>query len=117
MQLTSASGASGSAQYTFSGASTVPNPSAFGAVADGDFLSAAALGPTYNGTVRVCRLPLSATCAPGAVGTASGGFVQVDLTYTFNFNPLLQNKLAGVVDVWFMRPLTTLTTTARTYVE
>ena len=117
VQLTAGSGASGTAQYTFAGASSVPNPTAFNAVADGDFLTAAALGPTYTGTLRVCKLPLATTCAPGALGTASGGFVQVDLTYTFTFNPLFQNKLAGVVDVSLMRPLSTLRTAARSYVE
>jgi hypothetical protein len=63
-----------------------------------------------------CSLPLqSTTCALGA--PPQDGLVQISVSYTFQFNPLMQNRLAGVVDVSFMRPSVTLTTTARAYVE
>ncbi|HEV7665304.1 MAG TPA: TadE/TadG family type IV pilus assembly protein [Chloroflexota bacterium] len=48
---------------------------------------------------------------------SSGGFVEVQVTYTFQFNPLFQNRLAGVTDVWFMRPTAQVTSTSRAYVE
>ena len=46
-----------------------------------------------------------------------GGFVEVQVNYTFSFNPLFQNRLAGIIDVSFMRAATQVTTTARAYVE
>jgi len=46
-----------------------------------------------------------------------GGFVEVQVNYTFQFNPLFQNRLAGVVDVSFMRPTALVATTTRAYVE
>jgi Flp pilus assembly protein TadG len=46
-----------------------------------------------------------------------GGFVEVTATYHFNFNPLFQTRLEGLIDVSFMNPTATLTTTSRAYVE
>ena len=67
-------------------------------------------------TSVTCNLPLStSTCSLSA--PSQGGFVQVDATYTFDFNPLFQTRLEGILDVWFLRPTATLTTTARAYVE
>ncbi|GAC1324567.1 MAG: hypothetical protein NVSMB2_22770 [Chloroflexota bacterium] len=47
----------------------------------------------------------------------SAGFVEVQVAYTFQFNPLFQNRLSGVIDVSFMNPTVQLNTTARSYVE
>jgi Flp pilus assembly protein TadG len=64
----------------------------------------------------ICLMPLStASCTLNA--PSRGGFVEVRVDYTFQFNPLFQNRLSGVVDVSFMRPSTLVTTTARAYVE
>jgi Flp pilus assembly protein TadG len=67
-------------------------------------------------TTRVCTLPLStSTCIlPTPV---QGGFVEVQVSYTFQFNPLFQNRLDGIIDASFMRPTALVTTTARAYVE
>jgi Flp pilus assembly protein TadG len=71
------------------------------------------------GTVSsvTCSLPLQVSCAMPSRRSAGGGYVQVDVTYRFRFNPLFQNMLAGVVDVWFGRPFSELTTSSRTYLE
>ncbi len=67
-------------------------------------------------TYGPCGLPLqSGTCPLGQ--PPQDGLVQVSVTYTFQFNPLFQNRLQGIVDVSFMRPSAVLTTTARAYVE
>lgn len=67
-------------------------------------------------TTYTCSLPLQiSTCTLGQ--PPQDGLVQVSATYTFQFNPLFQNRLGGVIDVWFMRPSAVLTTTARAYVE
>jgi hypothetical protein len=63
--------------------------------------------PTSNPPLTTCTL----------TQPSSGGFVEVQVTYSFQFNPLFQNRLAGVVDVSFMRPSAQVTTTARAYVE
>jgi hypothetical protein len=75
-----------------------------------------------NGVIQICPLgatPLLQTgCTPDAnYGAFAHGFVQVDVNYTFQFNPLFQNRLASVVDVSFMRQSSQLTTSARTYME
>jgi Flp pilus assembly protein TadG len=71
------------------------------------------------GTVAsaTCSLPLQAACAMPSRTSAGGGYIQVDVTYRFRFNPLFQNTLAGAVDAWFGRPFSELTTSSRTYVE
>lgn len=67
-------------------------------------------------TYGPCALPLqTSSCTLGQ--PPQDGFVQVAVTYTFQFNPLFQNRLSGVVDVSFMRPSVVLTTTARAYAE
>jgi Flp pilus assembly protein TadG len=67
-------------------------------------------------TYGPCVLPLqSASCALGQ--PPQDGLIQVAVTYTFQFLPLFENRLSGVVDVSFMRPSVVLTTTARAYVE
>jgi len=75
--------------------------------------------PCSPGTVAsaTCSLPLQASCAMPSRTSAGGGYIQVDVTYRFRFNPLFQSTLAGVVDVWFGRPFSELTTSSRTYVE
>ena len=65
--------------------------------------------PTANPPLTTCSGTLSAP--------PSSGFVEVQVAYTFDFNPLFQNRLAGVIDVSFMRPTTQVTTTSRAYVE
>jgi Flp pilus assembly protein TadG len=72
--------------------------------------------PGTQSTVT-CSLPLQASCTLPARTSAAGGFVQVDVIYRFTFNPLFQNQLAGVVDVWFGRPFSALTTSAWAYLE
>jgi Flp pilus assembly protein TadG len=69
-----------------------------------------------NMTSSTCTLPMTSWCSTFGP-PPQGGFVQVQVTYTFQFNPLFQNRLAGVVDVSFMRPSAQVTTTARAYVE
>jgi TadE-like protein len=67
-------------------------------------------------TTRTCSLPLQAqTCVLPV--PRQDGFVQVDVRYTFDLNPLFQNRLVGVVDAFFLRPSVVLTTRARAYVE
>jgi Flp pilus assembly protein TadG len=107
-----------------SGTFTGTPPTALGATGDGDFVVVTWLdGAGTGGFVQICPLGgtplLDTACAPpGAVyGSLADGFVQVDVTYTFRFNPLFQNRLASVVDVSFMRQSSQLTTSARTYME
>jgi len=64
-----------------------------------------------------CSLPLQPSCVFPARLSAGGGYIQVDVTYSFAFNPLFQNQLANVTDVSFMRPVVTLTTSARANLE
>ena len=67
-------------------------------------------------TSVTCTMPLSsASCTLPT--PPRGGFVEVQVDYTFQFNPLFQNRLSGVVDVSFMRPTARVTTTARAFVE
>jgi Flp pilus assembly protein TadG len=69
-----------------------------------------------NMTTTTCTLPLStSSCTFSA--PPQGGFVQVQVSYTFRFNPLFQNRLDGVMDVSFMNPTAQVTTTSRAYVE
>jgi Flp pilus assembly protein TadG len=64
----------------------------------------------------VCTMPLStSTCT--LPQPKPGGFVEVQVAYTFQFNPLFQTRLDGVIDVWFMRPTAAVTTISRAYVE
>lgn len=71
-----------------------------------------------QGTAVTCTLPLSfPACTVPVRSGFHDGWVDVSATYVFHFNPLFQNKLAGVVDVSFLRPISTLTTTVRTYIE
>lgn len=100
--------------YTFT---SVPDPSAFTATANGDYVMVTTVGADLNGTVRICPLPVSTTCLLGAPSTASDGFVDVAVVYTFRFNPLFENRLTGAVDVSVMRGFSTLRTSTRTYVE
>jgi len=71
-------------------------------------------------TSASCSMPLStASCTLTALTAPPprGGFVEVQVNYTFQFNPLFQNRLEGVIDASFMRPTALVTTTARAYVE
>jgi hypothetical protein len=114
---------SAGARASGSGTLSLSAPTAFGITANGDFVVMTWLdGSGSTGVVQICPLgatPLLQTgCAPSAsYGSFADGFVQVDLTYTFRFNPLFQNRLASVVDVSFMRQASLLTTSARTYME
>ena len=76
-----------------------------------------------QGLAKTCQLPLtyaSCTTLPArsnSNGAFNEGWIDISATYVFHFNPLFQNKLAGVIDVSLMQPLSTLTTTVRTYIE
>jgi Flp pilus assembly protein TadG len=59
-----------------------------------------------------CSLPLQGSCALPPRGSAGGGYVQVNVTYTFQFSPLFQ-----VASVTFLQRLATLTTSEREYME
>ena len=63
-----------------------------------------------------CTLPLQ-TSSCHLPPPSQGGFVEVQVNYTFQFNPLFQTRLENVIDVSFMRPSAPVTTTARAYVE
>jgi Flp pilus assembly protein TadG len=120
--LTSYSGASGSAVYT------TPTYQ-FNPTSTGDFVMLTWLGPDPAGTgllqgyIQLCQLPVTAACSfpsfpsPTNRGTFTDGFLQVDVGYNFQFNPLFQNRLSSVVDVSFMRPASLLTTSVRMYAE
>lgn len=67
-------------------------------------------------TVVTCTLPVTTTsCVVPA--PPRGGFVEVKVAYTFQFNPLFQSQVQGIVDASFMRPTALVNTTARAYVE
>ena len=68
-------------------------------------------------TSASCSMPLSAATCTLTAPPSRGGFVEVQVNYTFQFNPLFQNRLQGVTDASFMRPTALVTTTARAYVE
>jgi len=74
------------------------------------------IGGACTPTAIVCAMPLSAATCPLSP-PPQHGFVEVQVAYTFQFNPLFQNRLSGVVDVSFMRPTAQVTTTARAYIE
>jgi Flp pilus assembly protein TadG len=73
-------------------------------------------GGTCSPTPTVCTLPLS-TASCTLPKPKQGGFIEVQVTYTFQFNPLFQTRVDGVIDVSFMRPTALVTTTSRAYVE
>jgi len=103
--------------YTFAAA---PDPSAFTATANGDYVMVTSISSEvggWNGTVRICPLPLTASCTLGAPASASDGLIDVRVVHNFRFNPLFENKLSGVIDASFMRPFSVLQTSTRTYVE
>jgi Flp pilus assembly protein TadG len=100
--------------YTFP---SVPDPSAFTATANGDYVVVTTVGADLNGTVRICPLPVTTTCSLGAPSTASDGFIDVAVVYSFKFNPLFENRLTGAVNASVMRGWSTLRTSTRTYVE
>jgi hypothetical protein len=111
------------AHATGSGTVSTSTPTALGATGNGDFVVITWLdGSGTVGVVQICPLGgsplLQTTCIPAtSYGSLADGFVQVDVNYTFRFNPLFQNRLASVVDVSFMRQTSQLTTSARTYIE
>ena len=114
--LTAGTGATGS--LTVSLLPATISPGGLTLSANGDYLMVTAIDSSLStGTVRICPLPLQATCAPSLPTSSAGGLVQVDVNYTFNFNPLFQNRLADTVDASFMRPVSVLTTSSRTYLE
>jgi Flp pilus assembly protein TadG len=119
--LTNVTSATGSATYTSSQFNYSFNPTGIG-----DFVMLTWLAPDQyglqQGYIQVCRLPFTSNCVfPSASGwtrsSNTDGAVQVDVQYTFQFNPLFQTKLDGVIDVSFMRPSSLLSTTIRTYAE
>lgn len=64
-----------------------------------------------------CPLPLQPSCALPPRASAGGGYIQVDVTYSFTFNPLFQGWLDGFAEVSMMSPLAVLTTSERAYLE
>jgi Flp pilus assembly protein TadG len=120
--LTNESGASGSATYT-----TTPPTYSFNPTSTGDFVMMTWLAsdPTglMQGYIQLCQLPLTAACtfpnfpAPTNRGSYTDGLLQVDVAYNFQFNPLFQNKLAGVVDVSLMRSTSLVSSSVRIYGE
>ena len=64
-----------------------------------------------------CTLPLAQSCALPSRASAGGGYVQVDVTYSFAFNPLFQNSLANVTVVSFVQSVSVLKTSERAYIE
>jgi Flp pilus assembly protein TadG len=119
--LSNLTGASGSATYTSS-----PFNYSFNPTGTGDFVMLTWLAPDQyglqQGYIQVCRLPFTSNCVfPSASGWTrsknTDGTIQVDAQYTFQFNPLFQTRLDGVIDVSFMRPSSLLSTTVRTYAE
>jgi Flp pilus assembly protein TadG len=117
--LRNAVGASGSATYTSS-----PFTYSFDPSGTGDFVMLTWLSPDQfglqQGYIEICRLPLTANCAfPSSLNRSQNtdGSIQVDVRYTFQFNPLFQTRLDGITDISFMRPSTLVTTTVRTYAE
>jgi Flp pilus assembly protein TadG len=117
----SGQGASGTASYTLSSTS-VPSLPSFGVSADGDYATVLMIpegvstGKTADGFLQICPLPMTTGCALAnlSMWDGGGGIVEVDTSYTFHYSPLFENKLSGVVNVSFLRPLTVLTTTTRT---
>jgi Flp pilus assembly protein TadG len=78
------------------------------------------LGGTCSPTKTfTCTMPLSSgSCSPAFTATPpQKGYVEVQVSYTFQFNPMFQNRIEGVIDVSFIRPTAQVTTTARAYVE
>jgi Flp pilus assembly protein TadG len=72
-------------------------------------------GPSAATSVT-CTLPLlTTTCT--LPQPEQGGFVQIQLTYQFQFNPLFQTRLDGIIDTSFMRPTAQVVTSSRAYVE
>ena len=70
-----------------------------------------------NATTQViCNMPLTAASCT-VPQPQPNGFVEVQVSYTFPFNPLFQTRLDGVIDVSFMRPTALVTTVSRSYVE
>ena len=67
-------------------------------------------------TSTVCNMPLQTTSCMLPQPKPSG-YVEVQVTYTFQFNPLFQTRLDGIIDVSFLRPTALLATTSRAYVE
>jgi Flp pilus assembly protein TadG len=88
-----------------------------------DTVTITAVDSLGTSTSRTCTLPLkvsgvgACTLPSRTSPPISGGYVTVAVSYRFNFNPLFQNRLAGVVDAAFLTPFTTLTTTARAFAE
>jgi Flp pilus assembly protein TadG len=117
----------GGSSISYASSTSAPFNYSFNPSGNGDFLAMTWLAPDQyglqQGYIQVCRLPFTTSCGfPAAITRAtassfSDGWVQVDVAYTFQFNPLFQNRLSGVVDVSFMRPSTLLTTSVRTYAE
>jgi Flp pilus assembly protein TadG len=119
--LTGKGATGGPATYTMAG-TAVPSLASYGITADGDYAAilmieeGSSIAPTADGYLQVCPLPMTTTCALDNLNLrdGGGGTVEVDTSYTFKYSPLFQNRLTGIVDASFMRPLTVLTTTART---
>jgi Flp pilus assembly protein TadG len=117
----------GMSTISYATSSSAPFNYSFNPSGNGDFVALTFLAPDrvglQQGYIQLCRLPFSSTCGfpsgvtRAATSASTNGSIQVDLRYTFQFNPLFQNRLGNVVDVSFMRAATQLSTSVRTYAE
>jgi len=91
---------------------TIGNAACATALDTGGTLPCSAPGTSTSVT---CTLPLrSAACTLSP--PPQDGFVQISLSYTFNFNPLFQNQVTAM-GASFVPSLSVLTTTSRAYAE
>ena len=121
---TSTTGSSGSASYSSTSFNYDFNPSITSGTTGTDYVVLTwltAQSGSQQGYIQVCRLPFTNNCVfPAGLPDRranTDGYIQVDLKYVFQFNPLFQNRLAGIVDVSFLRPSAAVTTSVRTYSE
>ncbi|MDQ3812128.1 MAG: pilus assembly protein [Chloroflexota bacterium] len=108
--------AAGAATFTMPLASW--NPRSFvNTTNSGDYVVITVLNKQYSGKLLVCPLPLQDACALPSRTASTDGVLQVDLYYNFVFSPLFQNRLAGVITTSFMRQVSAIGTSVRTYIE
>jgi hypothetical protein len=111
----------GPATYTLSG-TTIPYLSSLNVTADGDYAAlmmvpeGTSLSNQFTGYLQICPLPITTSCTLSNTNLryGGGGVIEIDTSYTFNFSPLFQNKLSGIIDASFMRQFSVLTTSTRT---
>lgn len=70
-----------------------------------------------RGSVTCDLPPNPAVCTAPSRASAGDGYVEVEVEYRFQFNPLFQATLAGVQYVGFTTPYIGLETEAKAYLE